>query len=260
MKWRFLVILLIMLLHSTPVFADTSAGVTVTSHGYICGSPDGLIATYVSETNVQLDWAKGVGAENTIVVAKYGSEPTSRSDGYIVYSGNGTTYNDIGVSLDETATYVYYKAWSQSATGVWEIIGSNTAWMGGTGMILIALFLLCGFLSFLSLRSRNVLVAIGAAISWLFVLIYTRDNPIGGITVGSIGDQMFLLLCIGMAMALPLISLMQVRRERSVTAKGFVVSEKGDIAGSERKVDDLSPEEAYRARVHKALHPRRRRR
>lgn len=242
------------------MLAETSSDVTVTSCGYICGSPDGLTATYISETNVQLDWVKAEDATNTIIVAKYGSEPTSKSDGYIVYSGNETTTNDIGVSLDETATYVYYRAWAQNAAGVWETIGSNTAWMGGTGMILIALFLLCGFLSFLSLRSRNVLVAFGAAISWLFVLIYTRDNPIGGITVGSTGDQMFLLLCIGMAIALPLISLMQYRRERTITAKGFVVSDTGNIAGSERETKEPNPEEEYRQKVRRALHHSRRRR
>lgn len=259
MKWRFLIILLIILLPATPVFAETSADVTVTSRGYVSGSPSGLTATYISETNVQLDWVKGDNAENTVIIAKFGSEPTNRSDGYIVYSGNGTTTNDIGVSLDETATYVYYKAWSQSIGGVWETIGSNTAWMGGTGMILIALFLLCGMLSFLSLRSRNVLVAIGASASWLFVLIYTRENPIGGIEVGSTGDQMFLLLSIGMAIALPLISLMQYRKEKSLTARGFVQSDTGDIAGSERETRESNPVEEYRATVRKALHPRRRR-
>jgi len=258
MKWRYLILLLVMLLPATPVFAETSAEVTVTATGYICGEPGGLTATYISETNVQLDWVKGVNAANTIIVAKYGVAPTSRSDGYTVYSGNGTTYNDIGVSLDETATYVYYKAWSQNIGGVWELIGSNTAWIGGTGMILIALFLLCGILSFLSLRSRNVLVAIGAAISWLFVLIYTRENPVGGIAVGSTGDQMFLLLCIGMAIALPLISLMQYRRERTITAKGFVMSE-GNIAGSEKETKESNPEEEYREMIHRKLHPRQRR-
>lgn len=260
MKWRVLIIILLALLPATPALAETSADVTVTARGYICGSPSGLTATYISETNVQLDWTKGEDAANTIIVAKYGTAPTSRSDGYIVYSGNGTMASDIGVNLDETATYVYYRAWAQNAAGVWEVIGSNTAWMGGTGMILIALFLLCGILSFLSLRSRNVIVALGAALAWIFVLIYTRDNPVGNITVGSTGDQMFVLLCAGMAMALPLISLMQWRKERTITAKGYVTGHDGGIAGSgEVVIEETDSLEEYRKRVHRALHPRRRR-
>lgn len=260
MKWRILILVILILMPATTVLADTSDEVTVVAMGFICGSPSGLTATYLSETNVQLDWVKGEGAANTVVVAKYGSAPSSRSDGYIVYSGNGTQGYDTGVNLDETATYVWYKAWSQNAAGVWEIVGSNTAFIGGTGMILIALFLLCGILSFLSLRSRNVLVALGGSISWLFALIYTRDNPVGNIEVGSTGDQMFLLLCVGMAIALPLISLMQWRKERTITAQGYFTGHDGGVGGSGQvTIEESDTPEEYRRRVSRALHPRRRR-
>ena len=88
-----------------------------------------------------LSWTQGLNANNTMVRAAYGRYPDNRTDGYLVYYGNGTYCNDTAVNLDETASLVYYRAWSQNAVGGWEIIGASE-WFEGDGMKLIAVIIL----------------------------------------------------------------------------------------------------------------------
>lgn len=125
----------------TPVLAATSGDITVTATGYVCGAPEGLTLTYISDYEVGISWTKGDDAQNTIVRAAVGRIPESRTDGYLVYEGTGTNCSDTGVSLDETAAYVYYRAWSQNVGGIWEEIGISD-FIGGAGMVLIAIVIL----------------------------------------------------------------------------------------------------------------------
>ena len=84
---------------TTLVKADTSADITITASGYICGAPGGFTITYVNDYEVQLDWSVGDNAVNTMVRAAYGHFPADITDGYQVYYGNGTTTNDDATSL-----------------------------------------------------------------------------------------------------------------------------------------------------------------
>jgi len=67
----------------------------------------------VNETAIRLIWAKGEGADKTIVVRKSGDFPSSIDDGIVIYNGTGTIYNDVGLA---PGTIYYYRAWSWSAS------------------------------------------------------------------------------------------------------------------------------------------------
>lgn len=71
--------------------------------------PSSLLATPISESQINLTWTKGEGAEKTMVRYKKGSYPTSRSDGTQVYFDTGTSYSHTSLDADET---YYYRAWS----------------------------------------------------------------------------------------------------------------------------------------------------
>lgn len=150
-KW-FLIISAVVfgsLLVAIPVIADSSADVTITATGFICGAPQ-LTVTWITDREVRLDWVMGAGSVNTMVRVKIGSIPTSRTDGYLVYYGPAITFTDTALNLDEIVTYVYYRAWGQNASGVWEEEG-DTGFVGGIGMTLLADILIKVFEAFLML-------------------------------------------------------------------------------------------------------------
>jgi hypothetical protein len=65
------------------------------------------IGSYTT-TNINISWAKGIGCNNTIVVRKEGSIPSSMSDGSKIYNGAGEYLN---VNIDPSHTY-FYRLWS----------------------------------------------------------------------------------------------------------------------------------------------------
>ena len=185
-KWLVILVLLVLgtLLGTVPVLADSSGDITVTAIGFICDAPGGLTLTYVSDYEVGISWTKGTDAVNTMIRAKYGSAPMSRTDGYLVYYGDGTSASDTGVSLEETAAPIYYRAWSENAGGLWEEEGISDFFEGG-GMTLIALFLFAGILSWLGLRSNFVLLRLMGGAGWLAMFVYWISSPPSAITKGS---------------------------------------------------------------------------
>jgi len=265
-----------------PAVADTSQEVTITATGWIAGAPTGFTITYVNDHQLDLSWVKGEDADNTMVRAKYGSYPSSYTDGYQVYYGAGTSTSDTAVSVDETGTGIYYRLFSE-AGGVWvEDVYAEGFWEG-IGMTLIAFFILCGILSFLSLRNRSALLAIGASGAWLFMLAYTRSNLPGGITAGDSADTIMVLTFIALAIAMPF---MWIQRRR--VYRGFADSDQeesetvltDDIVTKRKSKSGLTPSdisrsrssrhgasgtfadsaEEYQARVHNVLRSKRRRR
>ncbi len=72
--------------------------------------PTNFVADEYELNQINLTWTKGTGANNTVVVRKEDSYPTSTTDGSIVYNGTGTSYNDAGLG----AGAWYYKAYSYS--------------------------------------------------------------------------------------------------------------------------------------------------
>jgi len=72
--------------------------------------PYNFTATAVGDTQINLSWTKGDGAQRTYIVRKTDSYPTSRGDGTQVYFDTGTSFSDTGLA---SGTTYYYSAWSE---------------------------------------------------------------------------------------------------------------------------------------------------
>lgn len=79
------------------------------------GAPTDFTATEAFPSSVVLNWTKGEGANITIIRAGADGYPTSITDGYEVYSGNGTSVTIDGFALDLSSAY--FSAWSQNVYG-----------------------------------------------------------------------------------------------------------------------------------------------
>lgn len=196
MKWLraglLTTVLLFVLLIPLPVLADTSAEVTVTATGYICEAPGGFTLTYISDHEVGISWTKGADAENTMVRAAYGRMPESRTDGYLVYYGENSYASDTAVSLDETATAIYYRAWSQAESGVWEEEGSS-GWIEGIGMTLIALIILALGFTTTGYIFRRTALAFAACGAWTVLGFYSYTISTGNFESWDIWYALFWL-------------------------------------------------------------------
>lgn len=171
-----------------------SANITITVVGWIADTPGLFTVTYISDTELELSWIKGYGADNTMIRAAYGRMPTDRDDGYLVYYGDGTTVSDTAIDLDEMALPVYYRAWSQSVGGAWEEVGASS-FMEGPGMKLVALVILClGMLAF-AWHMRKVSLLFVSLMCWLGFTAYAF-----GLSDGTM-DFYRILAWIGIAMA-----------------------------------------------------------
>ncbi len=76
----------------------------------------GFTVTTTGHNSTHLNWTKGVGAESTLIRRKIGSYPVNQSDGVLVYEGNATSWDDIG--LGGNITY-YYRAWAHYLSGIY---------------------------------------------------------------------------------------------------------------------------------------------
>lgn len=111
--------------HVIHVFNTITQGVTITAIPIFGSMPitDFRVTEY--EGDVTCDWSNPPTSVNTEVRAKYGSEVTSITDGYLVYYGPGDTCQDLGVYVDETISTIYYKAWAIDAEGVYSTPDSD---------------------------------------------------------------------------------------------------------------------------------------
>ena len=71
--------------------------------------PTSLSASTISQTQIDVSWTKGSGAEKTMVRRKVDSYPSSVSDGDEAYFDTGSSFNDTGLTC---GTHYYYRAWS----------------------------------------------------------------------------------------------------------------------------------------------------
>jgi len=160
-----------LLLLPTVALANTSAEITVTVTGWICEAPGGLTLTYINDYEIGISWAKGDGAENTMIRAAYGRVPSSRTDGYLVYYGDGTFTSDTGVNFEEGVSDVYYRAWSQNVSGTWEEVGTSD-FMENPHMLLIALIVLAMGFTITSYIFKKGVLAFAGAGAWMITAIY----------------------------------------------------------------------------------------
>lgn len=181
MKWLGIALTttsLLVLLIPSVASASTSEDVVVTATGYVAGVPGDFTLTYISDYEVGISWTKGPDAQNTMVRGAVGRLPEDRTDGYQVYYGDGTSTSDTGVSLDETAAPVYYRAWSQNVSGVWEEEGVSDS-LEGFGMTTVAIALIVLVFSILAFWKRDAVLYMLSTIGWIFMTFYlvNRDYP-----------------------------------------------------------------------------------
>jgi len=180
MRWLILVaVILSCFLMVAPVDAATTQDVTVTASGFICGTPSGLILTYVNDNQVDIDWTVGVGSDSTMIRAAYGHYPTSTTDGYLVFQGAGNHAHDTGVSLADEVQGIYYRAWAGKA-GVWTLNYASN-WFGDNVMLIGNMLFLLGFillpigLTVLAFKSKIAWIMFPVAVIWLVLAMRCND-------------------------------------------------------------------------------------
>jgi hypothetical protein len=155
------------------VEAATTADIVVTAYGYICGSPSGLVISYTGEDYVDIDWVKGVGAQNTMIRVGHTGYPTSLTDGGLVYTGNGThtqyVINYERLLTNEEYEGLYFIAWSQRADGVWETIGATTgasSFWQDVNMLFLIVCAIVLTLTFYAFKLKNIGLSVVSAFGW----------------------------------------------------------------------------------------------
>jgi hypothetical protein len=126
-------------------------------------APTNLLLTYISDNEVDVSWTKGYGAENTMVRAAGGRLPADRSDGYLVYYGDGTSATDYEADLEQQV--VWYRAWSQDAGSSWEDEGIWDS-IGGMSIALVVLGMLAAGLTIAMFATRRMLLGFPAGVFW----------------------------------------------------------------------------------------------
>lgn len=140
---------------------------------------------YITDTRMDLSWMFGIPAVNVMIRAKYGSYPaditsnlTAPSDGYLVYSGNGTSISDTSMDFNTNPGPLYYKAWGQKADGSW-ITEALTDWKESVYVLLIGLSVLAVALTFVAIKIRFLPVRLAGSVAWLVLGIWllTGNTP-----------------------------------------------------------------------------------
>jgi len=179
-----------------PVSADNPE-VNITVSAFIVGTPGGLTLTYVSDYEVGISWTPGEGSENTMVRAAVGRVPENRTDGYLVYYGDGISTSDFSNNLEVMDAKIYYRAWSENAGGEWEEEGITNWLAGGGGMTLMFFAIICLGLMVSGFKFKAIALMIAAGLAWVGLGVYGYNSASIGLTAGM--DH--LLLGLGLVMA-----------------------------------------------------------
>lgn len=180
--------LMVLVLPATLVSA-AAPEVRITVSAWVAGYPSGFTVTYVSDYEVQIDWLKGEGAENTMVRAAFGRIPESRADGYLVYYGEGISATD-WVNLEFMSVPIYYRAWSQNAMGAWEE-GETTGFVESLTMAIIGFIALALGLAGLAVWKRHFFLYLAGFVGILFIAIFLAETSmIYGVGLGLLSAYM----------------------------------------------------------------------
>lgn len=205
--WRCLLVVMIVvwLLAPVSVFAATTADVTVTATPLVTSGILDFTITYVSETQLDFSWSYGANTTDIMIRGKWGDYPddipnvnTEPSDGFLIYSGNGTSTSWY---FDENISTLYIKAWGQNDDDTWQVDTSNTTGFKETTMVLLAFLAFSGVMSFLALRSSYWILKFLAGVSWWIMGMYWISNRPVSITQGGAVDNAVIiaLFIIGLA-------------------------------------------------------------
>jgi hypothetical protein len=110
-------------------------------------------------------WTIGTNATTTVIRAKFGSQPTSITDGTEIYNGFGNSSTLTPVNLASGQTY-YASAWSHNANG-YSLLYASAHVGGGNSMGSIAIIVIMLGLSAIAFIKNNELLHFVGMIAWL---------------------------------------------------------------------------------------------
>lgn len=169
--------------------------VTITLSAWVVSSPSGFTLTYISDYEVQIDWIKGLGSENTMIRACIGRPPENITDGIEVYYGDGTTTNSF-INMEMLSEPVYYRAWGETALGIWSPLYAEDQIEGLTMLLAILIATALTFTITSTIFKKGFLAYAGAAV-WIITAISCFDRAL------DYWDTYYCLgfLCIGLMLA-----------------------------------------------------------
>lgn len=261
MKWVALLLLLI-ILPVPSALADDSAEVSVIAVPYYGWGIADFTAVIITDTQVDLTWTNGEDVTNVMVRAQYSTMPMSRTEGYLAYEGAGESASDTSMDFDTNPGIIYYRIWAYK-DGAWMDGEVNSASLEGLIMALLAIFLVCGIISYLSFANSFPLLKLAAGASWIGAFIYFKDNAPTQIVEGSAAHTVILLVLVVMAIAIPLAGLgRDIQRSRdmqdSYKTRNMFNDFKWRFGRDKDEIEGLPRQEAetaedYRAKLRRAL-------
>jgi hypothetical protein len=182
--------------------------VTITVSKWVVGLPSGFTLTYISEYEVQIDWIKGIGAENTMVRAAIGRPPTDITDGIEIYYGDGTTATS-WINMETLSEPVFYRAWSETALGVWSPMFVEDQIEGVTMLLFAFIALALGlFIATFALKSGRRILAFASAGAWMLLGVYSYTKFL------AVWDIYYSLFWLSMGLVLVCVLIPVILREK----------------------------------------------
>ena len=260
--WAVILILIVCLIPTT-VLADAAVNVLITATPMFSAGITSFTVTYITDTQMDLDWTVDPTVDKVMVRAKYGEYPadipnedTAPTDGYLVYYGFDFSTVDTSMDFDSNLGILYYKAWAQKPDGHWYV-NTSTDYKESAVVTLILLFGFGLVISGYAITRKNTVIAIIASAIWMASIAYTRANPIGEMVTGDTSDTAILLALIALMVLVPIISFRLSKREEMQEAKEDDYKER--VAPRKYKPTPIGTRESaddYYARLGRITHPK----
>ena len=201
---------------------------------------DWIKATYLSGTDSFIDHGDEVGREsgaaNTMIRVKQGSYPVDRTDGYLVYYGDGESFTDTSVRL-ASVEFPCYRAWSETADGKWGAYPTEEeANFMSASFLFIGFILLATILTFFAYKIRMMLFTLAAAMAWLGLGIWLLLSDSTNLQMSDLWTQVLGLVFVVMPIAvLMLQTRTDVRHEASARTKAGLTETMGWVENVKRE-------------------------
>jgi hypothetical protein len=144
--------------------------------------PADFTATDMGGSTANLTWTHSGNATSALIRMKRNTFPTTTTEGELIYSGNATSVNVTGLSLDTTR--YYFSAWGSDGVSYSDTY--TTASIGGSGMMSIAIVILPIALAALGLAFRNGALMMAAALGWIAFSAFHLADPVTSSSVVNI--------------------------------------------------------------------------
>jgi hypothetical protein len=266
-------VMLVFLAAPTVILAAKSADVNVNATPIFTAGILSFTITYVTDTQIDLEWTVDPTVDKVMVRAKYGEYPhdipnehIAPSDGYLVYYGFEFSTVDTSMNFDENVGILYYKAWAQKPDGHWYT-ATKTGQEESKQMILWAVIGVAGILTFAAIISKNIVMAIVGGGSWWGVIAYIIAAQPANLTNGSNAQQIVVLVMAGASIGVLVYGVVKfVTNRRENEAEINYYSRREDVEprsyrayeeGRGRSAKNTGDEslESYRARIRAKARP-----